>query len=159
MKKEVLYNLKKMNFAIITLIITVIFMSTSINSFAASVSDTKRAILTAPKTESFSTTNSTVVIAGTGQKNDKVRIELYTKKGESFSELQTEIELVVDALGIFSKEVQLFPGENKIVVTLSNAKGEISESRFINYIKKIIEINEIIRGLDVKNSPSVLGGP
>ena len=49
--------------------------------------------------------------------------------------------------------------ENKIVVTLSNAKGEISESRFINYIKKIIEINEIIRGLDVKNSPSVLGGP
>lgn len=73
--------------------------------------------------------------------------------------MQAEIELVVDALGVFSKEVQLFPGENKIVVTLSNAKGEISESRFINYIKKIVEINEIIRGLDVKNSPSVLGGP
>ena len=151
--------MKKTNLAIITLILTAIFMTTSINSFAASLSNTKQAILTAPKSESFSTTNSTVVIAGTGQKNDKVRIELYTKKDESFSELQTDINLVVDALGVFSKEIELFPGENKIVVTLSNAKGEISESRFINYIKKIIEINEIIRGLDVKNSPSVLGGP
>lgn len=151
--------MKKTNLAIITLILTAIFMTTSINSFAASLSNTKQAILTAPKSESFSTTNSTVVIAGTGQKNDKVRIELYTKKGESFSELQTDINLVVDALGVFSKEIELFPGENKIVVTLSNAKGEISESRFINYIRKIIEINEIIRGLDLKNSPSVLGGP
>ena len=151
--------MKKTNLAIITLILTAIFMTTSINSFAASLSNTKQAILTAPKSESFSTTNSTVVIAGTGQKNDKVRIELYTKKGESFSELQTDINLVVDALGVFSKEIELFPGENKIVVTLSNAKGEVSESRFINYIRKIIEINEIIRGLDLKNSPSVLGGP
>ena len=151
--------MKKTNLAIITLILTAIFMTTSINSFAASLSNTKQAILTAPKSESFSTTNSTVVIAGTGQKNDKVRIELYTKKDESFSELQTDINLVVDALGVFSKEIELFPGENKIVVTLSKAKGEVSESRFINYIRKIIEINEIIRGLDVKNSPSVLGGP
>ncbi len=151
--------MKKTNLAIITLILTAIFMTTSINSFAASLSNTKQAILTAPKSESFSTTNSTVVIAGTGQKNDKVRIELYTKKDESFSELQTDINLVVDALGVFSKEIELFPGENKIVVTLSNAKGEVSESRFINYIRKIIEINEIIRGLDLKNSPSVLGGP
>ena len=151
--------MKKTNLAIITLILTAIFMTTSINSFAASLSNTKQAILTAPKSESFSTTNSTVVIAGTGQKNDKVRIELYTKKDESFSELQTDINLVVDALGVFSKEIELFPGENKIVVTLSNAKGEVSESRFINYIRKIIEINEIIGGLDLKNSPSVLGGP
>ena len=151
--------MKKTNLAIITLILTAIFMTTSINSFAASLSNTKQAILTAPKSESFSTTNSTVVIAGTGQKNDKVRIELYTKKDESFSELQTDINLVVDALGVFSKEIELFPGENNIVVTLSNAKGEVSESRFINYIRKIIEINEIIRGLDLKNSPSVLGGP
>lgn len=151
--------MKKTNLAIITLILMAIFMTTSINSFAASLSNTKEAILTAPKSESFSTTNSTVVIAGTGEKNDKVRIELYTKKGANFSELQTEINLVVDALGVFSKEVELFPGENKVVVTLSNAKGEISESKFINYIRKIIEINEIIRGLDLKNSPSVLGGP
>lgn len=73
--------------------------------------------------------------------------------------MQAEIELVVDALGVFSKEVQLFPGGKQNSCYFSNAKGEISESRFINYIKKIIEINEIIRGLDVKNSPSVLGGP
>ncbi len=151
--------MKKTNLAIITLILTAIFMTTSINSFAASLSNTKQAILTAPKSESFSTTNSTVVIAGTGQKNDKVRIELYTKKDESFSELQTDINLVVDALGVFSKEIELFPGENKIVVTLSNAKGEVSESRFINYIRKIIEINEIIRGFDLKDSPSLLADP
>lgn len=150
--------MKKSNYAIITVLIAAILMTTSINSFAASVSNVKQVILTAPKSESFSTTNSTIVIAGTGQKSDKVKIELYTKKGESFSELQTEIDIIVDALGIFSKEIELFPGENKIVVTLSDGKGEISESRFINYIKKIIEINEIIRGLDLKNSPSIIGG-
>ncbi len=143
-----------MNFAIIALIIMAIFVSTCMNSFA----NTKQVILTAPKTESFSTTNATLVIAGTGQKNDKVKIDLYTKKGEEFSQLQEETELVVDALGVFSKEVQLFDGENKIVVTLSNEKGEVTEVRFINYIKKTIEINEIIRRLDVKNSPSILSG-
>lgn len=84
MKKEVLYNLRKMNFAIITLIITVIFMSTSINSFAASVSDTKQAILTAPKTESFSTTNSTVVIAGTGQKMTRLESSCTLRKAKAF---------------------------------------------------------------------------
>ncbi len=121
-------------------------------AYAAGVSaKTDQAILTAPKSERMTTKNSSVVLAGKGSEDDRVTIELYTKKNSTFSDLQQEIRFQLVNMGTFTKEIDLYPGENKIVVTLRGRDIFLTETRYIT-LDSGINLADLIKDLSFKNS-------
>lgn len=136
--------------------ILLILLSSSVPAYASSKAD--QVILTAPRNERMTTKNSSVVLAGKGSEDDKVTIELYTKKNSTFSDLQQEIRFQLVNMGTFTKEIDLYPGENKIVVTLKGKDIFLKETRYIT-LDSGINLADLIKDLSFKDSVIKINTP
>lgn len=141
------------------IVLLLIIMSTGFNSFATGAgtdrSNSASINITAPRDEFTVTTNERILLAGLGSPNDRLKIQLFTKQGENYNVLRYELNLVLESIGNFNREIQLYPGDNKIVATLTNQSGESREVRFVRYNRITnTDINNLIRSMSLGNSIS-----
>ncbi|MDO4720750.1 MAG: hypothetical protein Q4A78_08815 [Peptostreptococcaceae bacterium] len=122
---------------------------------AVAVKETKEVkFLSSPKEESLATTSPTTVFAGKGSEGDTVKISLFLKKNDEYI-LENEFSFKIESLGLFVKEIDLFPGENKIQISITHKGGEVTETRLIKYSPKSnVDIEKLMKNLDIKKMPS-----
>lgn len=106
---------------------------------------TENGFVNKPKDFEVTTTNDTVVISGTGKENDKVKITLFKREGDSYVLMGEQIELKIGQLGLFTKEVSLKESSTKapretviskdtlIVLQLERGKSSIWDYRLIRF--------------------------
>lgn len=147
--------------AVIVLLLTL--MSTGINSFATgaggNASNSTSISITAPKDEVTVTTNEKILLAGLGSPNDTLKIQLFTKNGNDYTTLRYELNIVLESIGNFNREIQLYPGDNKIVATITGKNGEAKEVRFVRYNRITnTDINNLIKSMSLGNTINNMNG-
>lgn len=122
---------------------------------AVAVKETKEVkFLSSPKEESLATTSPTTVFAGKGSEGDTVKISVFLKKNDEYI-LENEFSFKIESLGLFVKEIDLFPGENKIQISITHKGSEVTETRLIKYSPKSnVDIEKLMKNLDIKKMPS-----
>lgn len=150
-------SIKKLT-AIITML-SFMFSATAQDSYATgtavTIKETKETkFLSSPKEETLATTSPTMVFAGKGSEGDTVKISLFLKKDDEYN-LENEFSFKIESLGLFVKEIELFPGENKIQVTILHKGNEVTETRLVKYSpKNNVDIEKLMKSLDIKKMPS-----
>ncbi|MEJ8552770.1 hypothetical protein [Tepidibacter sp. Z1-5] len=79
------------------------------------------------------TTNNKVVVSGTGEEGSIVYLDVYLKNDKDgvFKKTDNSKTLEIGAMGFFLTEVNLTPGENKIVIKNNNKE----KNRIVRYTK------------------------
>ncbi|CAH2215390.1 hypothetical protein [Tepidibacter aestuarii] len=79
------------------------------------------------------TTNNKVVVSGSGEEGSVVYLDVYLKsnKNDVFKKTDNSKTLEIGAMGFFLTEVNLNPGENKIVIKNNNKE----KTRVVKYTK------------------------
>lgn len=110
-------------------------------------------ILSSPKEDFGATTNASVVFAGKGPEGSLVKIAVYWKYGEEYK-LTNEVSFKIESLGAFIKEVDLYPGDNRIQVNITHKDTELFEIRDIKYSPKSdIDLERLIKNASIRNMP------
>lgn len=73
----------------------------------------EKSFVNKPKDFEINTTKDTVVISGYGKENDKVKITLYKREGDSYVLMGEAIDIKIGALGVFTKEISLKDSKGK----------------------------------------------
>lgn len=109
--------------------------------------------LSSPKEETLATTSPQIALAGKGVEGDSVKILISVKNEEEYI-LEHELSFKIESLGLFVKEIELYPGENKIQVFINHKGNETVDTRLIKYNpKNNVDIEKLVRNLDIKKLP------
>lgn len=109
--------------------------------------------LSSPKEETLATTSAQIVLAGKGTEGDSVKILISVKNDDEYT-LENELSFKIESLGLFIKEIELYPGENKVQVLINHKGNETVDTRFIKYNPKSnVDIEKLVRNLDIKKLP------
>lgn len=154
------YSLKKQLIAIITVFFFV--FSSAVHGVFANPTETpalkEAKFLSSPKEEVSATTSSQIAFAGKGTEGDLVKILVYLKNNDPKAEeeytLESELSFKIESLGLFVKEIDLYPGENKVRVIISHKGTETVDTRVIKYNPKSnVDMEKLIRDVDIKKLP------